>query len=115
MTAIARLAIHATLVASFGALALGIGGCEDEYQYRYRAHTDKITSAAGNAAASNIAAQMVDPWPASSQRTRIDQNGKRAHIAVKRYETNTSIQPRGVDVITLPRSPAYDAGGNGGK
>jgi hypothetical protein len=113
MNAIARRVIRTALLAWIGAIAVGIGGCEDEYRYRYLAHSDKVTSGAGNAAASNIAAQMVDPWPASSRRTRIDQNGKRAHIAVKRYETNTSIQPRGVDSLTLPRYPGSDSGSNG--
>jgi len=75
------------------------GGDEDELHFRYRAHSDKVTRGAGDAAASNIATQTIDPWPRGSERTRIDHDGKRAYIAIKRYETNTSIQPKGVNSV----------------
>jgi hypothetical protein len=79
-------------------LCVALGGWdEDELHYRYRAHSDFVTRGAGDAAASNIATHTLDPWPASSRRTHIDQNGKRAYIAIKRYETNTSIQPKGIN------------------
>jgi hypothetical protein len=82
---------------SVAVIGVGLGGCDDdELRFRYRAHSDKVTRGAGNAAAANIAIQTINPWPESSRRTRIDQDGKRAHIAIKRYETNTSITPRGL-------------------
>ena len=89
-------------------LCIALGGWdEDELRYQYRGHSDKVTRGAGNAAAANIATQTIDPWPPSSQRTQINQDGKRAHIAIKRYETNTSIPPKGIN-------SANGLNGNGG-
>jgi hypothetical protein len=89
-----------------GTLCIALGGWdEDELRYQYRGHSDKVTRGAGNAAAANIATQTIDPWPPSSQRTHINQDGKRAHIAIKRYETNTSIPPKGINSV--------NGGGNG--
>jgi hypothetical protein len=88
-------------------LCVALGGWdEDELRYQYRAHSDKVTRGAGNAAAANIAAQTIDPWPPSSQRTHINQDGKRAYLAIKRYESNTSIAPKGIN-------SANGFGGNG--
>jgi type IV pilus biogenesis protein CpaD/CtpE len=115
MSGTGRQAKRAAFLLLFGTTTAGIGYCGDEYFYRYRAHTDRVTSGAGNAAASNIAAQMVDPWPASSRRNRINQDGKRAHIAVKRYESNTSITPRSEGTSVLPRPYPNEAVGNGNK
>lgn len=82
------------------ALCVALGGWdEDELRYQYRGHSDKVTRGAGNAAAANIATQTIDPWPPSSQRTQINQDGKRGHIAIKRYETNTSITPKGINSV----------------
>ena len=90
---------------------VGLGGWdEDELHYRYRAHGDTVTRGAGNAAASNIAIQTINPWPNSSRRTQIDQNGARAHIAIKRYETNTSIVPRGLNRTNELYGNGYNLG-----
>jgi hypothetical protein len=77
-------------------VGIGLGGCYEDDRYRYLAHSDSITMGAGNANAVNAATQTVDPWPPESRNAQIDQDGKRAHIAVKRYETNTSIEPKGL-------------------
>ncbi|MFM9848716.1 MAG: hypothetical protein ACKVP3_16310 [Hyphomicrobiaceae bacterium] len=76
--------------------AITAGGCNDEYRHRYFSHGDKVTLGAGDAVASNIAAHTIDVWPDHVRRTKINQDGKRAAIAVKRYETNTSIRPKGL-------------------
>lgn len=83
------------------------GGCNDEYRERYFGYSDKVTLGAGDAAASNIAAHTIDVWPDHVRRTKINQDGKRAAIAVKRYETNTTIKPRGLTNGTglYPQSP----------
>ncbi|NJO32187.1 MAG: hypothetical protein HC869_02760 [Rhodospirillales bacterium] len=44
-----------------------------------------------------MAMHTVDPWPYYSQKTQIDMDGKRAQLAAKRYETNTSIKPKGLN------------------
>jgi hypothetical protein len=90
-------------------MCIALGGWDrDELNFRYRAHSDKVTRDAGDAAASNIVIQTIDPWPPASRRTRIDQNGKRAYIAIKRYETNTSIPPKGIGGIN-----GHNFNGNG--
>jgi hypothetical protein len=71
-------------------------GCTSDQLYEYRAHTDKVTLGAGNASAANRAIHTVDPWPWYSQNTQIDMDGNRALLAVRRYETNTSIKPKGL-------------------
>ena len=77
-------------------LLLLASGCTNDQIYPYQAHTDKVTLGAGNASAANRAVHTIDPWPQYSQKTQIDTNGNRALVAVRRYETNTSVKPKGV-------------------
>ena len=77
-------------------LLLLASGCTNDQLYPYQAHTDKVTLGAGNASAANRAVHTIDPWPQYSQKTQIDTNGNRALVAVRRYETNTSVKPKGV-------------------
>jgi hypothetical protein len=113
MSAFANVAARVALAALFGTVAAGAGICDPDRWFAHRAHTDRITPGAGNASAVNIAVQSVDPWPSHSARKRIDMDGKRARKAIKRYETNTSIAPNGLD--RMQRVPSYDQGSNGGK
>jgi hypothetical protein len=76
---------------------VGLGACYDQDRYLYLGHGDGVTFGAGDAVATNKVTQTIDPWPAASRKTRIDMDGKRALIAVERYETNTSIPPRGLN------------------
>jgi len=66
------------------------GGCTSDQLYEHHAHTDKLTEGAGNASAANRAIHTIDPWPAYSEKTEINTDGKRALVAVRRYETNTT-------------------------
>lgn len=93
-------------------VGMGLSGCYREDRYRYLAHSDTVTLGAGNANAVNAATQTIDPWPPESKDAQIDQDGKRAHIAVKRYETNTSIKPRGLNTSTTVQSNG-DSGSDG--
>jgi hypothetical protein len=106
----ARLAASTLLVSVTVSPAI----CDPDRWFQYRSHSDRVTPGAGNAAASNIAAQTVDPWPPYSTRKRIDQDGKRALKAIKRYETNTSITPNGFDTLRILRPPLNDLGANSG-
>lgn len=82
--------------------------CTDDQRYEYLAHTDTVTEGAGDAVAANKAVQTINPWPVHSQNKNIDLDGKRGHLAVRRYETNTSIKPKG-----LSSDPSIDLNGNG--
>jgi hypothetical protein len=98
-----RFLRKALLLPAGAMLCVGLCGWdEDELRYQYRGYSDKVTRGAGNAAAANIATHTIDPWPRSSQRTHIDQNGKRAYIGIKRYETNTSLPPKGINSLNGP-------------
>jgi hypothetical protein len=83
-------------------LLLLTSGCTSDQIYPYRAHTDKVTLGAGNASAVNRAVHTIDPWPQYSQKTQIDTNGNRALVAVRRYETNTSVKPKGLSADPPP-------------
>ncbi len=65
--------------------------------YDYRDHRDTITSSAGNASAANSAIQTIDPWPHHARNPRINLDGKRAGIAITRYQQNRSIDPKGLE------------------
>ena len=84
------------LAALMTLMGVAVGGCNDDVRERYFGHSDTVTLGAGDSPASNIATHTVDVWPDHARRTKINQDGKRAAIAVKRYETNTSIKPKGL-------------------
>lgn len=75
---------------------LSVGGCAESDLHQYLGHTDTLTVGAGNAQAVNRAIHEVDHWPETSRRTQIDLDGKRAALAVKRYQKNDSIEPKGL-------------------
>lgn len=59
------------------AVALGVSGCNHEDFVR----TEGLTTGAGNAMAANTAMQMVDPWPAGVQDTRLRVPAERGNAA----------------------------------
>ena len=79
-----------------GLLGVALSGCYEDDRYRYLSHGTTNVLDAGNASAVNRATHTIDPWPPESDNDRIDQDGKRAHIAVERYETNTVVEPKGL-------------------
>lgn len=79
----------------------GLYGFEDQQFGYYRARRDGITAGIGDSVAHNIAAQTKDPWPTYSANKRIDVDGERALIAIKRYKANESIEPNGLATQTI--------------
>lgn len=79
-----------------GIAALALAGCAESDLHHYLGHNDTVTVGAGNAQAANRTIHEVDHWPAASRKTQIDMDGKRAALAVKRYQKNESIEPRGL-------------------
>jgi hypothetical protein len=86
-------AAAAGLLLSAGAV---LAACTSDQTHEYLAHTDRVTKGAGDAVATNRAVHTIDPWPRHSHKTQIDMDGKRAGLAAKRYETNTTINPKGL-------------------
>lgn len=92
---------------SFAALA--VGGCAREQVYDphgYLDRRDSIELSAGDANASNIAMQMVDPWPRYAGNKNIAYNGQRMQAAVERYRNNQVIPPRGISASTTYGGPS---------
>jgi len=91
-------------------LAAGmLGGCANApYDpHGYLDRRDSIELSAGDANASNIAIQMVDPWPAYAGNKNLAYNGQRVQAAVQRYRNNEVTPPRGIAA-----SGVYGASGN---
>jgi hypothetical protein len=69
--------------------------------FDYEDHRDTIMSSTGNANAANIAVQTIDPWPPYSKNTKNHLDGRRAAVAVTRYQQNKSIEPHGLATTTI--------------
>ncbi|MGB6350547.1 MAG: hypothetical protein WBG10_11015 [Pseudolabrys sp.] len=81
-----------------------LGGCSE-----YLDRRDTIAMSGGNAVATNIVTQMVDPWPPESANRNIAFNGPRMESAFERYRTNRVTAPRGIGT-----SSSYQDPGQGG-
>ncbi len=79
-----------------GTAALSVAGCAESDLHQYLGHNDTLTVGAGNAQTANRTIHEVDHWPTASRKTQIDIDGKRAALAVKRYQRNESIEPKGL-------------------
>ncbi len=55
---------------------------------------ETVSFAANDAAATAVATQMIDPWPAASANRNIASNGARVAGAVERYRTGQIILPK---------------------
>jgi hypothetical protein len=86
-------------------LALGafVAGCSDIYYDR----RETVTLGAGDHIASNMAVQMVDPWPRYVGDKNIAFNGERLQAGVQRYRRHEVIQPRSATTTssTEPLAP----------
>ncbi len=80
--------------------------------YDYRDRRDTITSSAGNANAANIATHTINPWPPYAKNSRINLDGRRAAIAITRYQQNKSIDPKGLEntAISIQMGPGGQSG-----
>ena len=83
-----RIALALLLLAGAG----GASASDDEYLAR----RDSITPGVGNAAAHNRAVHTIDPWPRYVGNDRINVDGRRIQLGMRRYQANKSIPPRGV-------------------
>ena len=76
---------------ALGVLLAVLGGCSE-----YLDRRDTIARSGGNAVATNVVTQMVDPWPRESANRNIAFNGPRMQSAIERYRTNRVITPHGI-------------------
>jgi hypothetical protein len=106
---ISRIALALLLLAGAG------GASADE---EYLARRDSITPGAGNAAAHNRAVHTINPWPRYVGNDRINVDGRRIQLGMRRYQANKSIPPRGVSTSstsfnTLSVTPGQNDAGLG--
>ena len=59
-------------------------GCADIYYDR----RETVSFHAGDAAASNAAVQIIDPWPRAAADRNVAHDGERMQSAIERYRTN---------------------------
>ena len=75
----------------------------------YTDHREGIRFHSGNAAASNIAVQTIDPWPPGSGNRHIASDGERTQKAIERYRTNKVIPPQGTGTSSVQFQPVLAA------
>lgn len=76
-----------------------VGGCADPGFYLDR--RDTITFHAGDAIATNIAVQTIDPWPRVAGNRDIPANGDRMAAAGERYRTGKITPPKGLGTSSV--------------
>ena len=93
-------------------LLTAVGGCSQYSEYLDR--RDPIAESGGNAVATNVVTQMVDPWPRDSANRNIGFNGPKMEIAMERYRTNRVLTPRGIGTSSAYQDtqPGMGAGQN---
>ncbi len=85
-----------------------LAGCSTPEFYLDRRET--INFGAGDAIASNIVAQTVDPWPRAAGNRNIESDGERTQAAVERYRQNKVTPLRSLSTSSVEFSRSPDAG-----
>jgi hypothetical protein len=84
-------------------------GCaEPDFYFDRR---DTISLHAGDAVASNIVVQSVDPWPRVAGNRNIPGNPDRMQAAGERYRTGRVIEPRGLSTSSVEFEPSGGGAG----
>lgn len=91
-----------TRVAFGAAVVLVLGACSDIYYDR----RDPIHLSSGDANASNIAVQTIDPWPRHAAQRDILTNGEKIQPAIQRYREGKVIAPRGLGTSSIEVAPS---------
>jgi hypothetical protein len=107
-----RLALAAALLASTSML----GGCYvDPAHEQYLRRSDFVALGAGDAVAHNKAVQTINPWPSWAGNDRINMDGDRAYLAVRRYKEDNVKPPVTTELQPFSGVPSsMTGGGNGG-
>lgn len=94
------------------ALVLGalLGGCSADLYFDRR---EGVTFYGGDAPASNIAAQTIDPWSKAAGNRRAEVNGERMQRAAERYRTNKTYPLQAIGTSSVPYNQVGNTGGGG--
>jgi hypothetical protein len=106
MTISSKIWVGAPRICALAVLAAGLCGWE-EYDNR----TEFVTRGAGDAVEVNKVTQTINPWPRYVKNRKFVLDGKRAGIAMYRYQTNQVLRPRPLNPVKAPEMPVADPGG----
>jgi len=90
-------------------VAATLAGCADVDLYLDR--RDTISLSAGDAVATNIVTQTVDPWPRVAGNRNIAFDGDRMQAAGERYRTGKVIAPQGLGTSSVEFGASSGGGG----
>ena len=96
------------ILAVSAALSRVLAACSDLYYDR----RDSIHLSVGDANASNIAVQTIDPWPRHAANRNILTNGEKIQPAIQRYKEGKVTQPRGLGTSSIEISTSPGSGEN---
>jgi hypothetical protein len=99
------------MLALFAVLVSGQAGAEDDQDREdffgsYTHRIEGVTVGLGDAAASNAASQIIDPWPPYSHNRHIHSESQRMIGAIQRYYANPGAKPLEAQKMTQPRDDA---------
>ena len=87
-----------------------LAGCAEPDIYFDR--RDTLSLHAGDAVASNIIVQTIDPWPRAAGNRDIAFNGDRMQAAGERYRTGKTLAPQGMNTSSV-KFEGSSGGGDG--
>ncbi len=89
-----KLMGHAARICALAALTATLGGWGWDWNEDCGCYpTEFVTRQAGDAVQVNKDIQMIDPWPHYVKNRKLDLDGHRASIAMRRYQANQVIPP----------------------
>lgn len=93
-------------LAAATAVSFLLAACSDTYYDR----RDAIYLSMGDANASNIAVQTIDPWPRHAAERNILMNGEKIQPAIQRYKEGKVTPPRGLGTssVEISASPGSE-------
>lgn len=89
-----------------------LAGCAEPDLYFDRRET--VSLHAGDAVATNIAVQTIDPWPREAGRRDIAYNGDRMEAAGERYRTGKTTPLSGLSTTSVQFGESPGSGGDAG-
>jgi hypothetical protein len=89
-----KLLRNAAKLSALAIAAAGLCAWDDEGD-----RVEFVTRGVGDAVEVNKANQTIDPWPAYAKNRRLTMDGKRAGIAMQRYQLNKVVQPRPLNPV----------------
>lgn len=93
-------------LAAAALLSFALSACSDVYYDR----RDPIHLSIGNANATNIAVQTIDPWPRHAANRTILTNGEKIQPAIQRYKEGKVTPPRGLGTSSVQISTSPGSG-----